>query len=345
MPPMTEAPPSRFRRIRRLIRWTALPCLAYLGAATAFESWRTRDPLPRGAARPAELDPAALHADLVALADPGLEGRRTATPGGRKARDLVAQRFAELGLIPLPGGELARPFSFRHRSLRALWRRDRPFEITVQGAANVVGVRKGSDPAAGALLLGAHHDHLGVREGVLHPGADDDASGVAALFAVAAWVQPHPLRHDLIVAAFDAEEMGLRGSRALLADPGLPRDRLKAVLNLDMVGRSDAGGLTITGTWRNPQFRPLVEQAAARAAIPVFLRHDRPLWLGGFVQDWTDASDHGPFAQAGIPWLYAGVEDHADYHGPGDTAAKIDPAFHAAAVEIVLDLVRLLDAR
>ncbi len=337
--------PSRLRRLRRLVRLVVLPVLGYLGLATVVEKGRTAAPLPRGTARPAELDAAALQADLAALAAPAMEGRKVASPGGLRARALVEQRFTELGLAPLPGGGLARPFSFRHRSVRALFRRDRPFEMTIEGAANVVGVLPGTEKGSGALLLGAHYDHLGVRDGRLYPGADDDASGIAGLFAVAAWAKGHPLRHDLIVAAFDAEELGLRGSRALLADPGLSRASLRAMVDMDMVGRGDAGGLTVTGTWRNPQFLPLVEQAAARARIPVFLRHDRPRWLAGFVEDWTDSSDHGPFAEAGVPWLYAGVEDHADYHGTGDTADKVDPAFHAAAVEVVLDLLRLLDAR
>jgi hypothetical protein len=322
-----------------------LACVAWLAGATAVETYRTRDPLPPGTPAPVAIDGAALHADVAALAAPEMQGRRTATDGGRRARAWVKTRFESLGLAPLPGGGLERPFSFRHRSIRALWRRDRPFEVTFDDAANVVGRLAGSDPAAGTLIVSAHYDHIGVRDGVTYPGADDDASGIAGLFAVAEEVRRRPLRHDLVLAAFDAEELGLRGARAFLDDPGFPRGTLRAVVDMDMIGRSDGGGVVVTGTWRNPQLRPLVEEAARRSPIRVFLRHDRPFWLAGFVDDWTTASDHGPFAEAGYAWLFVGVEDHADYHGPGDVAGKIDPAFHAAAASLVLDLLRQLDAR
>jgi len=322
-----------------------LPALGYMLIATGIEKARTADALNRGPEHHGRIDGEPLHRDLTTLADPGMEGRRTGTHGGRKARTFVIERFERLGLTPLPGGGLERPFSFQHRSVRALWRRDRPFTMTIDGAANVVGMVKGSVPSVGALLIGAHYDHLGVRAGTLYPGADDNASGVAGLLALAGWARDHPLRHDLIFAAFDAEELGLRGSRALLADPAFPLSSLRAVLNLDMIGRSDAGGVTITGTWRHPELRPPVEKAAWRAPVAVFLRHDRPFWLGGFVQDWTTASDHGPFAEVGIPFLSLSVEDHADYHGPGDTAEQIDPVFHAGAVDLALDLLLQLDAR
>ena len=330
-------------RVRRSLRYVVVAALAWAVAATMLEKRRMATPLPRGKPRAHELSSAALRDDLLTLAAPEMEGRRTAQPGGRKARAFIADRFMSLGLEPLPGG-LVRSFSFTHTSIRALWRRDRPFRVEIAGAANVVGLVPGTQAGARLLLASAHYDHLGIRDGVLYPGADDNASGVAALLEIASWVRQHPLRHSIAFAAFDAEELGLRGAEALVADPGFPLARLDAVLNMDMIGRPDGGGLVVAGASPHPAFRPLLEAAAAQALIPVRLGHDKPSWQAGFVQDWTTASDHGPFAEAAIPFLYLGVEDHADYHGPGDTADKISADYHAAVAELALDLLRRLDA-
>jgi len=295
-----------------------------------------------GAPRTPELATSQLRADLEALAAPEMEGRRTGTPGGLRARLYVQARFGSIGLAPLDASGYVRPFAFEHRSIRALWRRDRPFRMSLEGA-NVAGRVPGTNASRRALLVLAHYDHDGVRGGELYPGADDNASGVAVLLALAAWAQSHPLRHDVVFASCDAEERGLAGARALLRDPGLERERLGAVLNMDMVGRPD-NGLAIAGTGPHPGLRPLVETALRRSGLSVRLAHDRPPWRAGLVGDWTASSDHGPFAAAGFPWLYVGVEDHADYHAPGDTPDKVPPAFHGAVAELVLDLLRGLDA-
>jgi Zn-dependent M28 family amino/carboxypeptidase len=215
--------------------------------------------------------------------------------------------------------------------------------MTIEGAANVVGLVRGTRPDARALLVSAHYDHDGVRDGVLYPGADDNASGVAVLLALATWTRAHPLSHTAVFAATDAEEVGLRGAEALLADPGFTRARLGAVLNMDMVGRPDGGGLAVAGTSPQPELRPIVLEAASHAAIPVKLGHDRPRWQAGFVDDWTEASDQAPFVDAGYRWLYVGVENHADYHRPGDVLEKVPSAYHGAVAEFVLDLLRGLD--
>lgn len=333
---------SRLRAIRRRVRWLLLPVLAWGIATTVVERRRLHAPLPAGTPAAPELSSDAIRADLRALASPEMEGRAVGTPGGRKARAWVADRFGQLGLSPLPGG-FVRPFRFSHTSLRALWRRDRPYRKDFDDAANVVGTIAGTDAADRLLVVSSHYDHLGIRKGVLYPGADDDASGVAAMLALAGWVKAHPLHHGVVFVAFDAEELGLRGSRALVADPAFPLSRVDVDLNLDMVSRPEGGGLVVAGTGPHPQYRPLVEAAARQASIPVRLGHDRPLWRAGLVDDWTEGSDHGSFAAAGVPFLYLGVEDHDDYHAPTDTPDRISPTYHAGVAEFALALLKELD--
>ena len=191
--------------------------------------------------------------------------------------------------------------------------------------------------------MSAHFDHLGVIGGKVYPGADDNASGTAALLAIAAYVKGHPPLHTVVFAAFDAEELGLRGSREFVDHLPFPRDRLRLDLNIDEIGRADDGRLFAAGVEHTPALRSIVEAAAWTSTVPVHLGHDRSQWLTGLLADWTVASDHGSFYSVGIPFLYFGVEDHADVHEPGDVADRIAPEFYEASAETVLSALIAAD--
>ena len=171
--------------------------------------------------------------------------------------------------------------------------------------------------------MSAHYDHLGVRDGQTYHGADDNASGVALLLTVAERCVTAPFEHPLVLAAFDAEEQGLQGAKAFVRAPPVPAERMALDLNFDMVSRSDSRELYVAGPGRWPPLRPLLKPRPSRAPITVKFGHD----TGGGQDDWTQQSDHGAFHGAGIPFVYFGVEDHADYHKPTDTADKIAPGF------------------
>ena len=108
-----------------------------------------------------------------------------------------------------------------------------------------------------------------------------------------------------------------------------------------MVSRSDKKELYVAGPGRWPLLGPLLQAPASRASIAVKFGHD----TGGGQDDWTQQSDHGPFHSAGIPFVYLGVEDHADYHKPTDTADKIDPGFLGGVAAFVLDAARRARSR
>lgn len=279
-------------------------------------------PLPAADRKVPRTERAPLLADLKALADPALEGRGMGTKGLAKARDFVLDRFKALGLEPV-GGRFEHPFEARNRH-----------------GVNLAAFIPGRIHKDEAIVLSAHLDHLGIRQGAIHPGADDDASGVSAVLAMAAWLKAHPPAHSVILALFDGEEVGLLGSRAFLEKSPWPKDRIRMNLNLDMVGRSDTGELWICGAGRWPKLRPAAEAAAGASALKVRLGHDGKDGL----QDWTQSSDHGSFHKAGIPFLYLGEDDHADYHRPTDTFERIQPDFLHGAVETALDLLVELDA-
>ncbi len=205
-----------------------------------------------------------------------------------------------------------------------------------------MGLVRGRSRPDRFIVVTAHYDHVGVRDGVIFNGADDNASGTAALLALAEALRREPPEHSIIIAALDAEESSLRGARAFLADPPAPRVSIVANLNMDMLARGDKGELWVAGTHHYRQLLPLVERVAQRAPVKLRIGHDRPGVPG--EDDWTTLSDHGPFHAAGIPFLYLGVEDHADYHKPTDDAERIAPEFYANAVVTALDVLRELDA-
>ncbi|HSE51174.1 MAG TPA: M20/M25/M40 family metallo-hydrolase [Gemmatimonadales bacterium] len=271
----------------------------------------------------APADTASLMATVRVLAADSMEGRRAATPGGARARRYLLGRLQELGVAPLEGS------------------RTQSFPLPTDSGVNLLGVIPGTDTGAPYFVLSAHYDHLGVQKGVIYNGADDNASGVAAVLAVAGALRKNPLSHPVIIALFDAEEGGLRGARAFVTAGPVPRERIAFNINLDMVGHSEAGVLWAAGASHTPALRPLLDSLAATAPVTLKLGHDR----GGIPgeQDWSGSSDHGAFHSAGIPFLYFGVEDHQDYHKPSDDPETLTPKFFGGAVSVIETALRALD--
>ncbi|HWS54701.1 MAG TPA: M20/M25/M40 family metallo-hydrolase, partial [Pyrinomonadaceae bacterium] len=254
-----------------------------------------------------------------------MEGRGAGTPGGARARAYVAGRFAQVGLKPL-GASFEQPFALRGRA--------------GQGA-NLVGFVEGTKQPARLVVVTAHYDHLGVRGGQVYNGADDNASGVAALLQLAAHFARERPAHTFVFAALDAEEDGLQGASALVKQLKQERRDVALNVNLDMVGHSERGELYAAGAHHTPALRPHLERVAAAAPVRLLLGHDRPD-LGR--DDWTKQSDHYAFHREKIPFVYFGVEDHKDYHRPSDDFETITADFYVRAVETILEALKALDA-
>ena len=289
-----------------------------------------------------DVDAASLLADVRTLSDPAMQGRQVGTPGGKRARGYVMQRFRELGLEPV-GASFEQPFSYTPGRGVRFWRaKFREARKPVSGV-NLVAKIPGSEASDSVILVTAHYDHLGISRGKLYPGADDNASGVAAMLAVARYFLAHPPKHTLLFVAFDAEESGMKGSQAFVDRPPLPLASMLVDVNFDMVSRNDDGEVYVSGMHYNPQLRPFVDKVRATSVATLLYGHDRP----GFYraeEDWTDQSDQGSFHAEGIPFLYFGVADHDDYHRPTDTFEHIQPAFFIAVTDAAIDVVAALDA-
>jgi Zn-dependent M28 family amino/carboxypeptidase len=195
------------------------------------------------------------------------------------------------------------------------------------------------------VVIGAHYDHLGrgsaggslaakEQAGQVHAGADDNASGSAAVLAIAEALSKAPRKRHLVVAFWSGEELGLIGSNAFVTAPPFPATGLAAYLNFDMVGRSSDNKLTVQATGTSPMWPKLLEQANVAAGFDLTLQDDP-----------YQPTDVSSFNQAGVASLAFFTGAHVDYHKPSDTADKINyedldriASFASAITKRLLDL-------
>lgn len=275
--------------------------------------------------------------DVCVLSHDLMAGRLVGTEGNALARAYLIERYAEIGLEPV-GEDFVHAFDFQ----RPVDFRNREGERETLTGYNLIAVIPGADRSE-AMAVTAHYDHVGPGEAdEIFNGADDNASGVGALLAIAEHFRANPPDHDVLIIAFDAEEGGLNGARAFVDNPPAAAAPVALNFNVDMLGYSPDGDVWAAGTYHTPSLLPLVEAAAAVSPLELKAGYDRP--DGDPRNDWTLLSDHGPFHVAGVPFLYLGVEDHEHYHQPSDEFAIIDPEFYTGAVATGVDLAERLDA-
>ncbi len=268
---------------------------------------------------------------LKVLAADDMGGRATGTPGNAKARAFLLEKIADLD-VDVVGS------SYEHM-----------FEFTLEGqdgsqtpmvGTNLLFRIEGSGDTDKTLVISAHYDHVGIQNGEVFNGADDNASGVAGLMAVAENFKNTPPVNDVLFALFDAEEMGLQGARAFVGNIENTDANIVFNINFDMLSRSDKNELYVAGVFHRPDLKPLVEQIAAEAPVKLLMGHDDPE-LGS--NDWTLSSDHGPFHREGIPFLYFGVEDHPHYHRASDEFDTVPVDFFLRSIETVVSAAHAID--
>jgi aminopeptidase YwaD len=251
-------------------------------------------------------------------------------------------------------------------------------------AANVVGILEGSDAKLKheVVVVGAHYDHLGrggqgslaTREGEIHHGADDNASGVAGLLELArAFAQERKrVRRTMVFIAFGGEEEGLLGSSYYVRNPSLPLAQTTAMINLDMIGRMKenrliVGGVGTAAEWKqwiakaNGGLRLNVSAAGATSPEQEVERGSHPVVTGAngvavanaatgerfaltMTEDGFGPSDHASFYARQTPVLFFWTGTHEDYHKPSDTADRINYEGELRIVSFVGDIVRSVDA-
>ncbi len=283
------------------------------------------------------IDAGSIRADIAELASDEMNGRHWRSEDGWRAARWVAARFADAGLEPLPG------------------RTDMFVAVTddVSASPNVVawippaGGGTGTASSSSAATTGpvvaisAHFDHLRpARRGDdrIFNGADDNASGVCAMIAAAHAL--HEARErgtapgvGILCIAFTGEEAGLIGSRAFVRDATVPTDLMVALVNMDMVSRSDDGAIRVDGGDVGAPVTAALVKLAPQASLPLVV-DTHPEWL--------PRSDQGPFLAKGVPSVLLSVEDHADYHTVDDEVERIDADLAARTARLVCRTIEQL---
>jgi aminopeptidase N len=277
-------------------------------------------PLPaNGRTALAELPPTfsqkALLDHVAFLADNARQGRGPGSEGHEAAAKYIAERFKAFGLAP--GGDNGS--YFQSFSMAVGERRE------TRTVANVVAVIPGTRPEwkDQSLLVTAHYDHLGLGwpdvhkgdEGKVHPGADDNASGVAVMLELAhALSGAEKPSRSVVFVAFTGEEEGLLGSQFYVEHAGrFPIDRVIGMINLDTVGRLGDQKLSVIGTGTASEWQHIFRGASFVTGVE-----------SRNIPEAIQASDQVSFVKKGVPAVQIFTSAHADYHRPTDTADKID---------------------
>ncbi|MGE5815656.1 MAG: M20/M25/M40 family metallo-hydrolase [Acidobacteriota bacterium] len=298
-------------------------------------------PLPPDAAKAlADLPPVfssrAMTGTIAKLASPAMEGRGVGTKGLSDAADFIAGQFKTYGL--LPGGD--RGTYFQTFTI-ANGPDGKPHQ-----AANVIGYLPGArtDWKTQSAIVAAHYDHLGRGwpdvhkgdEGKIHPGADDNASGVAVLLELARAISAadRPSR-NIVFIAFAGEEAGLAGSRHFVSAPSpFPLDGIIGVINIDTVGRLFDQRVSVLATGTAAEWQHIFRGAGFVTGVE-----------SRNVPESLQASDQVSFVKKGVPAVQIFTSAHADYHRPGDTAEKIDTDGLVKVAAFVREAVAYLGER
>jgi len=279
-------------------------------------------------------------ADITFLAADELEGRETGTEGERKAADYISKRFTEIGINGIFKGE--EPYyQYFKKTIRSNPDADEPNpdDPVIMGKNVLAYLDKGSKHT---IIIGAHYDHLGYgKEGSLytgppaiHNGADDNASGVAAMLAIAERLKDRPMDNNILFIAFSGEEKGLWGSNFFVDNSPLELDDINFMVNMDMVGRlNEDRQLAIYGTGTSPLWEKLL------------LSTKSPVFKFTMTESGIGPSDHSCFYLEDIPVLHFFTGQHEDYHRPTDDTHKINFAGLNDIISYISTIVVKADKR
>ena len=309
-------------------------------------------------------DTARIRTDIDYLASDALEGRGTGTPGNDSAAAYLAREYALLGLTKIERsttcpemragvrecavGRASYMQYFSARSVAAA-HAGLPGELPTQ---NVIAMQRGTDPALGSeyVVIGAHFDHLGrssfdamdpeAKDAIRH-GADDNASGTAAVLELARRFHAVPARRSIIFVNFSGEELGDLGSEYFVDHAPVPLDSINAMLNFDMVGRLRNDKLIVYGVTTATEMRAIVDSAntslACRASSPNACF--TPLAITA-LGDGFGPSDHASFYAKKVPVLQFFTDMHEDYHKATDVASKINVPGEARVIDYAERIAR-----
>ena len=259
--------------------------------------------------------------DVVWLASDELQGRHYQSNEARKAAKYIANHWSDAGLVPLP-----------NKTTMYLPTDD------FRDSPNVAAMLQGTSNTY--ILITAHYDHLKPRSrgsDRIYNGADDNASGTAALIAIAKALSEvqTPLTSSIVLVAFTGEEAGFVGSEHFTNNPPIPLQKIKGLINLDMISRGEPNTIFLEGAPDAPRISMAIHRANKGIGLHI-VKNKHP--------DWLLRSDQAPFIDKGVPCVFLSVEDHEDYHRVSDHSDKILPELAAKTAQLAflaaIDLAR-----
>ena len=272
--------------------------------------------------------------DLQVLSSDAMQGRAPGSVGSQYARDYLAYRYQQLGLVPITSS-FALPFGRPGRS-----------DDKVLGV-NLAGIRRGCQYPEQYLVITAHYDHLAMQGRRIFNGADDNASGVAGLLYLAGLSRQQCPAYSQVFLATDAEEQGLHGAEAFLTNAVLANQQILLNINLDMISRGERSQkLYLLSSRSIGGLRDWLASKPKRQRVRLqgVTEHQR-LGAGRLAErvNWANASDHAPFRRAGIPYMYFGVGLHGQYHTEQDDWQRVSAEFYQSALWLIADGWRFVD--
>ena len=261
------------------------------------------------------------------LSSDGFAGRKTGE--NHKAQELITSYFETIELDKF-NNSYRSEFTFVDENTH-----------NEQQGTNILGYIKGEIYPDKYIVVGAHYDHLGVVNGTIYNGADDNASGTSAMLVLAKHFMKHRPKHSIVFIAFDAEELGLHGSKYFVEHPPVPLEAIQLYFNFDMISRNPKNEIYVVGTYQYPQFKPIVQALAKNSPLTVSYGHDNP---NDKTKDyWMLSSDNGPFQLKGIPNLTFSEEDHPGYHKPTDDFEDTNSDFFQNVVKLIQATIESVD--
>lgn len=285
-----------------------------------------------------EAIPEGIREDVTYIGSFAQEGRMTGSAGGNRVANRIVQRYMSLGLR---GAFATNCSSIQFECPGEYFQRFK--RQGDQEAKNIAAIIPGIDSTVRNeyVIIGAHYDHIGRSVGLsldpdkgaeIRPGADDNASGTAAVLEVARRLSARPARRSVIVVHFDAEEVGLLGSKFFVFRSPVPLRNAKLMVNLDMVGRLRQNGLEIdrsTLIYEDPELIAVADSVAKAGKFPL-----------KFTKQIEERSDHAPFRRGDVSALALFTGFHNDYHRTTDVVAKLDISGIGRVADVAEALVR-----
>lgn len=270
-----------------------------------------------------------LRKHIYHLADDKMKGRGTGSKEVKQAANYIEKHFKKYKLTPKGTKRFRQTFEARVRRVQVI--------DSIRTAENVIGYLDNGAPYT--IVIGAHYDHLGegmqggskdsLGVGAIHNGADDNASGVAALLELARHYSTNNIRenHNILFIAFGAEELGLVGSKHFTNNPTIPLNSILCMLNMDMIGRYNAEqGVAVIGYGTSKKWPDIFDKI--QSPVKYYTGHDG-----------NGGSDQTSFYKKDIPVLFFHTGGHPDYHMPTDDPDKIDYASLQGIIELEIMVI------